>query len=40
MKMTQTAAMEVLLELPPLHATTEVEAQAGIYRLMCSHSGN
>jgi hypothetical protein len=27
--------MEVLLELPLLHVMTEVEAQAGIYRLMC-----
>jgi len=30
-----TAAMEVLLGLTPLPAVTE--AEAGIYRLMCSH---
>jgi hypothetical protein len=30
MKITPTAAMEVLLGLPPLHVTVEVEAQAGI----------
>jgi hypothetical protein len=34
MKMTPTAAMEVLLGLPPLHLMTEEEAQAGIYRLV------
>jgi hypothetical protein len=28
--------MEVLLGLPPLHVMIRVEAQAGIYRLMCS----
>jgi hypothetical protein len=28
--------MEALLELPPLHVMIEVEALAGIYRLMCS----
>jgi hypothetical protein len=36
MKMTPTAAMEVLLGLPPLHVMTEAEAQAGIYMLMCN----
>jgi len=36
MKMTPAAAMEVLLELPPLHVIIEVEAQANIYRLMCT----
>jgi hypothetical protein len=36
MKMTPTAAMEVLLGLPPLHVMIEAEAQAGIYRLMCN----
>jgi hypothetical protein len=36
MKTTPTAAMEVLLDLPPLHVMIEVEAQAGIYRLMCN----
>jgi len=30
-KKTPTAAMEVLLGLPPLHVITEVEAQAAIY---------
>jgi hypothetical protein len=33
MKMTPTAAMAVLLRLPPLHVI-RVAAQAGIYRLM------
>jgi hypothetical protein len=33
MKTTPTAAMEVLLVLPPLHVMIEAEAQAGIYRL-------
>jgi hypothetical protein len=28
--------MEVLLGLPPLHVTTEAEAQTGIYKLMCT----
>jgi hypothetical protein len=32
-KTTPTAAMEVLL---PLHVVIEAEAQAGVYRLMCS----
>ena len=36
MRKAPTAAIEVLLGLPPLHVMTEVEAQAGIYRLMCS----
>jgi hypothetical protein len=36
MKTTPTAAMEVLLGLPPLHVVIEAEAQAGIYRLMCN----
>jgi hypothetical protein len=35
MKATPTAAMEVLLGLPPLHVMIEAEAQARIYRLMC-----
>jgi len=37
MRTTQTAAMEVLLGLPPLHVIIEVEAKAAIYRLMCNH---
>jgi len=36
MKMTPTAAKEVLLELPSLHVMTAVEVQEGIYRLMCN----
>jgi hypothetical protein len=36
MKMTPTAAMEVLLGLHPLHVMTEAEAKAGIYRLICN----
>jgi hypothetical protein len=36
MKITATVAMEVLLGIPPLHVMTEVEAQTGIYRLMCN----
>jgi hypothetical protein len=36
MKTTPTAAMEVLLGLPPLHVVIEAAAQAGIYRLMCN----
>jgi hypothetical protein len=36
MKTTLTAAMEVLLGLPPLHVMIETEAQAGTYRLMCN----
>ena len=35
MRTTPTAATEVLLGLTPLHVLTE--AEAGIYRLMCSH---
>jgi hypothetical protein len=34
MKMTPAAAMEVLLGLPPLHVMIEMDANAGIYRLM------
>ena len=34
--MTPTAAMEALLGLPPLHVMTEAEAQAKLYRLMCT----
>jgi hypothetical protein len=36
MTTTPAAAMEVLLGPSPLHVTIEVEAQAGIYRLMCN----
>jgi hypothetical protein len=36
MKTTPTAAMEVLLGLPPLHVVIEAVAQAGIYRLICN----
>jgi hypothetical protein len=36
MNMTPTAAMEVLLGLPPLHVMTEAEAQAELCRLMCT----
>jgi hypothetical protein len=36
MKMAPTAAMDILLGLPPLHVMIEVEAQAGIYKLMCN----
>jgi hypothetical protein len=35
MKMTTTAAMEVLLGLLPRHVMIEAEAQGEIYRLMC-----
>jgi hypothetical protein len=35
MRTTPRAAMEVLLGLTPLHVVTE--AEAGIYRLTCSH---
>jgi hypothetical protein len=31
-----TAALEILLGLPPLHLQLEAEARAGIYRLQCS----
>jgi len=37
MRMTPTAEMEVVLGLPPIHAITEPEAQAEIYRLTCNH---
>jgi len=36
-KMTQRAAMEILLGLPTLHVMTEAEDQSNIYRLMCTH---
>jgi hypothetical protein len=36
MKTTPAAAMEVQHGLSPLHVMTEVEVQAGIYRLMCT----
>jgi len=36
MKTTPTAAIEVLLGLPPLHIMIEAEALAGICRLMCN----
>jgi hypothetical protein len=36
MKTAPTAAIEVLLGLPPLHLAMEAEAQAGIYRLSCN----
>jgi hypothetical protein len=36
MKTIPTAAMQVLLGLPPLHVMIEAEAQAGICRLMCN----
>ena len=36
MKMTSAAAMEVLLELSPLHVMIEEEDQAEIYGLMCT----
>jgi hypothetical protein len=32
----RTAAMEVLLGLPPLHLQVEAEAKIGNYRLLCS----
>jgi hypothetical protein len=38
MKMTQTAAMEALLGLFPLHVMIKVEAQAGAYRLIVPSS--
>ena len=34
---TPTAAMEVMLGLPPLHVVIEAEAQAAEYRLMFNH---
>jgi len=36
MKTTPTAAIQVILGLPPLHVMTEAEALTGIYRLMCN----
>jgi hypothetical protein len=36
MQTTPTAAMEVLLGLPPVHVMIEAEAKAGIYRVMCN----
>jgi hypothetical protein len=36
MRTAPTAVLEVLQGLSPLHVMIEVEAQAGIYRLMCS----
>jgi hypothetical protein len=38
MKTTPTAAMEVLLGLPPLLVITKAEAEAGIHRLMCNQN--
>jgi len=35
-RMAPTAAIEVLLGLPPLHLKMEAEAQVGIYRLSCN----
>jgi len=34
--MAPAAAMKVLLGLPPLHEMSEVDTQAGVYRLICS----
>ena len=36
MKMTSTVAVEVLQRRPPLHVISEVQAQAGIYKLICT----
>jgi hypothetical protein len=36
MKMAPTAAVAVLLGLPPLDLKTEAEARAGIYRFSCN----
>jgi hypothetical protein len=36
MRSAPTAAMEVLLGLPPLHLQMEVEAKVGNYRLRCN----
>jgi len=36
MRMAPTAAMDVLLGLPPPHVMIEVQALAGICRIMCS----
>jgi hypothetical protein len=35
-----TAALEILLGLPPLHLQLEAEAMAGIYRLQSVINGN
>jgi hypothetical protein len=40
MKMARTAEIEVLLGLPLLHVMIIVKTHAGIYRLVCIHSGN
>jgi hypothetical protein len=34
--MTPTVVLEVILELPPLHVITDMEAQVGIYKRMCN----
>jgi hypothetical protein len=36
MRTTSSAAMEVLLGLPPLHLQVEAEAKVGYYRLRCN----
>jgi hypothetical protein len=36
MKIVPTAAIEVLLGLPPLHLKIEAKARVGIYRLSCN----
>jgi hypothetical protein len=36
MRTAPTAAMEILLELPPLHLQVESEAKVGNYRLCCN----
>jgi hypothetical protein len=36
MRIAPTAAMEVVLELPPLHLQVEAEARIGNYRLLCN----
>jgi len=36
MKMTPTVVLEVVLELPPLHVMTDMEAQAGMYKQTCN----
>jgi len=36
MKLTRMAATAALLGLPTLHVMTEAEAQAGVYRLLCT----
>jgi hypothetical protein len=40
MRTAPTAAMEVLLGLPPLHLQVEAEARIGNYRLRCNDHGN